>query len=115
MPDNWEDETGLDPLDASDGTIDTDRDGRDNRSEFVAGTDPNDDESTFVAEIEAGPELKWFGVSGRTYRLQAKAGLSAGPWAEVFEERHGADETIRIPVDGEDSNRVYRLEVTGPP
>ena len=40
MPDNWEQQYGLNPLDASDATIDSDGDGIANLTEFVNGTDP---------------------------------------------------------------------------
>lgn len=40
MPDDWEQQYGLNPLDASDASIDSDGDGIANRTEFVNGTDP---------------------------------------------------------------------------
>ncbi|MGD8593263.1 MAG: hypothetical protein PVF82_10555 [Gammaproteobacteria bacterium] len=40
LPDEWEQQYGLNPLDASDATIDSDGDGIANLTEFVNGTDP---------------------------------------------------------------------------
>ncbi|MCP4806780.1 MAG: hypothetical protein GY884_15665, partial [Proteobacteria bacterium] len=40
LPDSWEEDNGLDPLDAADATADGDADGRDNTVEFADGTDP---------------------------------------------------------------------------
>jgi len=40
MPDNWERRYGLNPLDPSDGNLDTDHDGYANIEEFLNGTDP---------------------------------------------------------------------------
>ena len=41
LPDGWEIDNGLDPDDPADAARDSDGDGRDNESEFLAGTDPN--------------------------------------------------------------------------
>ncbi|MFO8051151.1 MAG: carboxypeptidase-like regulatory domain-containing protein [Thermoplasmatota archaeon] len=46
MPDQWELEHGLDPRDPSDAFIDGDGDGYYNIEEYLAGTDPNDKESS---------------------------------------------------------------------
>jgi hypothetical protein len=43
MPDWWEDAHGLDKQNAADGNTDLDGDGRSNRAEFLAGTDPKKD------------------------------------------------------------------------
>ena len=42
MPDGWEQENGLDPLDPNDGDNDNDGDGLNNEDEYKYGTDPND-------------------------------------------------------------------------
>ena len=41
LPDTWEDDNGLDPLDASDASSDADADGRPATQEYADGTDPN--------------------------------------------------------------------------
>lgn len=46
MPDNWENQHGLDPLDADDANLDPDGDGLTNRIESQGGTDPNQAETS---------------------------------------------------------------------
>ena len=45
MPDEWEEQYGLNPLSNADANIDSDGDGRTNLQEFQEGTDPTDDTS----------------------------------------------------------------------
>ena len=49
MPDSWEIENGLDPLDAADASLDPDGDGLTNLEEYQGATDPN------VSDAEAQP------------------------------------------------------------
>lgn len=46
MPDSFEIENGLDPLDAADAFLDPDDDGATNLEEYIEGTDPNDGSSS---------------------------------------------------------------------
>jgi 3',5'-cyclic AMP phosphodiesterase CpdA len=121
--DGWEVAAGINPLDSSgpngkDG--DPDSDGFPNHAEQIAGTDPNDASSFLRLELtpEAGNRvfLRWFGQSGRIYRLEH------APTAE------GAFETIEdpsLPREGRDqeewfllplntTNRYYRLRAELP-
>ena len=41
MPDEWEARYGLNPQDASDGSLDKDKDGYTNVEEYLNGTDPS--------------------------------------------------------------------------
>lgn len=73
IPDDWEmqhfQEGACDPRD------DEDRDGMSNLSEFVAGTDPNDDLSVLAISVLSrnpdgdGAALSWQTVSGRKYQV----------------------------------------------
>ena len=60
MPTSWETLYGLDPLDASDATLDPDADGRDNLTEYLLGSDPLVPDSGVVAgkvliDLHSGP------------------------------------------------------------
>lgn len=67
---------GIDPL------ADPDGDGRNNLSEFIAGTNPVDPSSVFSLEIAAeavgGPRLTWFSIPGRVYTLRRSTDLDVG-------------------------------------
>jgi CubicO group peptidase (beta-lactamase class C family)/predicted dienelactone hydrolase len=84
MPDGWEWRHGLDLL-GDDATLDPDGDGADNRSEYVAGTDPGDPQSLFqclgtVPEgfPTPGNTLKWSSATGRVYTLRFATNLTTG-------------------------------------
>ena len=59
IPDGWEVQYGLDPLDVTDGGQDADHDGVLNAEEFANGSDPND-----MASIPAGTRYVDSGASG---------------------------------------------------
>ncbi|MDF7822656.1 hypothetical protein P4B35_01420 [Pontiellaceae bacterium B12227] len=54
-------------------TVDTDSDGFDNFSEFIAGTDPNDQSEWFsvngVSSFSSDVTIDWFSISGRVYSV----------------------------------------------
>jgi len=56
MPDDWELANGLNPLDASDASQDTDRDGVSNYDEYLAGSNPN--EARFTWDIDGDGTVK---------------------------------------------------------
>jgi uncharacterized protein len=69
---------------------DLDGDGADNRSEYVAGTDPNDPQSFFrclpipAAQFPlAGNVLRWPSATGRLYAIHAATNLLTGPDAVI--------------------------------
>jgi uncharacterized repeat protein (TIGR01451 family) len=59
MPDWWENENGLDPLDAGDADDDPDMDGLTNLEEFLGGTDPNELNPIFIDGFESGDVSAW--------------------------------------------------------
>lgn len=77
----------LDPAISGD-TADPDGDGWDNRSEYMAGTDPRDADSRF--EIlqggfltDAGYHVRFSTVAGRNYQVQYRDALNAGAWSDL--------------------------------
>jgi hypothetical protein len=93
LPDIWEWTHGFDPrsADGMDGPAgDPDRDGADNLSEYVAGTDPTDPQSFFLClPIPAAPfplagnVLRWPSAAGRLYAIHAATNLLTGPDAVI--------------------------------
>lgn len=88
LPDTWEWTHGFDPrtaLGADGGTGDADGDGSENRSERIAGTDPNNPRSLFhgldfrpTAFPSTGNIITWPSVTGRHYAIHAATNLLTG-------------------------------------
>lgn len=57
MPDSWEIENGLDPKDPDDAFLDSDKDGVSNLEEYLAGTDPQDKNSSPDKDDEGMSDL----------------------------------------------------------
>ena len=84
LPDAWELEQGLDPLDPRDARLDTDGDGFDNLAEFAAGTDPRDPRSRLTIEsVEARPggvTIRFTAIAGKSYSLQFSTAANGPSW-----------------------------------
>jgi hypothetical protein len=84
IPGNWMSQYGLE-TDGSDDFIDTDGDGMDNYSEWLAGTDPVDGQSYFFASYGPSVEtagdygLLWNSLTGRIYRIDRSTNLLENP------------------------------------
>lgn len=103
--------------------LDPDRDGQDNRFEWVAGQDPTDALSFFGftvgpvvgepdrAQIDFGPL-----VSGRNYTVQSSTSFEPGSWQAVVPVSQTDDGTERAVVDatGGDEEKFYRVAIEKP-
>lgn len=58
MPNDWEQQYGLNPLDASDAAIDSDGDGIANLTEFINGTDPTYYDATTPNKLDGNVEVQ---------------------------------------------------------
>jgi hypothetical protein len=120
MSDGWEHVHSLRPLDPADATENPDSDAHDNRSEYIADTDPHDRESLFrIAAISnAPPAAIWFTSSAaRVYTLWTCEALTGGVWRAVSGQsgipgRGGLD---RLTDTDLAPSRFYRLGVELPP
>jgi hypothetical protein len=114
MPDWWEHAYGFNPLDASDGNLDPDRDQASNDAEYLAGTDPADAHS--ILKINAvgidGQEVWWRFPTTSTRRYVAEAGSSvpSGPWSEIASlSGDGTLREIRHPVSSLPGAGFFRV------
>ncbi len=80
MPDPWEKDHGLDPLDPADAPADADGDGQPSLAEFLAGTDPRNPASllaiTGTTRSATGLQLTWWSVPGKSYRIESSDALA---------------------------------------
>ena len=125
LPDAWEAQyaagknghAGLNPA-TNDAKGDNDGDGRSNWEEYVAGTDPLDENSVFsvvaidvtgrVVSVTAGP-----GASGRKYSLMRTAELGeAADWKSVATVEGASDGgSVALPWKGTAVGGYFRVDV----
>ena len=85
LPDDWLWQYGLN-WDGSDDHADTDGDGMDNWSEFMAGTNPTNGASCLKLQISPGAVgtdaflLTWPSETGRWYRIESTVALPSTAW-----------------------------------
>ena len=115
IPDWWETARGLNPNSAADATQDKDGDGKTNREEFLAGTDPNDPTSVLravVAKVANGWKITFTAQSRKSYTVQYKNALPAATWTnlQTVAEQPGV-RTIDITDTsaGAQGTRFYRV------
>lgn len=82
MDDEWEGNNSLNPSDPSDGMGDADHDGTFNRSEFLLGSDPQDEEESFlittgmVSGASGEAVLVWRSFSNNYYTVEVSTNLT---------------------------------------
>lgn len=106
MPDWWEDEYGLDKTLADSG-LDFDEDGAPNFNEFLAGTQPNNQDSAFrIVSLQRetnSTRITWTTVLGKSYHLQTNA-LFNGSLSTNFVD---ASPLISAPADDYESTTNF--------
>ena len=90
MPDWWERSYALNPADPADARLDSDEDGQSNLQEFLAGTNPRNDRSSFRLAIipaadPAAIRIRFTAAAGRAYFIQSRSSLAVGAWTTVRE------------------------------
>ena len=84
IPDTWEDEHRLDPLDSADATLHSDGDGVDNFGEFMADTDPHDEASYLrITDLVAARVVVFPSRATRQYTLQTTEDLLSRNWTNL--------------------------------
>jgi len=119
LPDEWELANGLDPKSAggADGPLgDPDGDGSNNSHEYLAGTNPSDNQDFLQLDVNMTPAyciLSFNTILGRTYVVEATTDLSStNAWLQVAGgiNGNGLPTTVNDPLGT--SVRFYRLRVT---
>ena len=116
LPDAWEvEQFGSMAAAPSD---DPDGDGSDNFAEYIAGTDPNDEDSIFsISEFwvdEAGSHLAWESVEGRSYQVQLGTTPSTNAFLPISAPLIYPLNRFTDTVERIEANLFYRLEVDMP-
>lgn len=118
LPDCWETQMGLDPLDPSESNGvegDPDADGLANWQEFEGGTDPRAT-TLRILSIErraAGVELQFNQPAGRVVQLEAAKSIEAAAWEVIAIFPGQASARIAVATNlppGAASSRFYRVQ-----
>jgi hypothetical protein len=111
IPDEIEQSYGLSGSNPADALLDSDGDGINNRSEFLAGTDPTN--SLSYLRIEQGPgatTVSVAAVSNRTYTVQYTDNLNSGVWRRLGDIVARPNHRVESLSDsGWTTNRFYRV------
>jgi hypothetical protein len=118
LPGTWEAVNGLSDSDPSDALLDSDHDGQNNTSEFIAGTDPQNPASYFyLKSVQKNPsgaiEVRWDAVPGKLYRITYSPNLaqwfSFGPAGEITAT--GSEILFSDPSIPPATQRYYQTEI----
>jgi hypothetical protein len=113
LPDSWESLYGLNPGDGSDRDTDADQDGSSNYSEYLAGTDPTNNQSNLRVDIVSGgtgAQIRVGALADHTYTLQSSDDFGGNVWRRLIDivaQPVDRVETISDPTST--TNRYYRL------
>jgi beta-glucanase (GH16 family) len=87
IPNGWKQQYGLNPFDPTVAAADPDGDGQSNLQEFLAGTDPTNNASSFhvVSTLPQGPDIliTWMCGGNRTNVVQVVTGLVGGVYSNI--------------------------------
>jgi len=120
LPDKWEMANGTDRF-LADADADPDNDGATNMQEYLAGTDPQSDQSSLKVDqiaIHAGSVmLQFLAVSNHSYSVLFRNSLDTGMWARLGDLPARTTNRIEIIVDPEGmvTSRFYKLVTPGWP
>jgi hypothetical protein len=96
---------------------DPDADGYTNWQEYVAGTEPKDQQSVLRLQggVAAGsPELSFGTVSGRWYSVYSRTSLVSGAWSLLGSNVYGSGGSFQMTDTGKWSSVFYQLKVNLP-
>jgi hypothetical protein len=113
MPDSWETSFGLNASSNLDRNADTDGDTMLNWQEYIAGTDPTDNQSYLKIEAlaaAAGASVTFRALATKTYIVEYTDGLDGGLWVRLGAvPARAADRFETLPDPNWTPARFYRL------
>ena len=113
MPDSWESGFNLDPASNLDREADTDGDTMLNWQEYIAGTDPTDDQSYLKIEsLTAAPgvSVTFRALATKTYVVEYTDALAGGLWVRLGAvPARSTDRFETLPDPNWTPARFYRL------
>ncbi|MFC1499253.1 FG-GAP repeat domain-containing protein [Verrucomicrobiota bacterium] len=118
MPDWWENRYLPEGTNAT-ASGDGDADGSDNLSEYLAGTNPTNEDSVLAfvvsncaATSEENLEIKWYSVSNKYYSLNLCTNLLQSPWVTVASNIPATAPINVVTVRPSNTNAIfYRVKV----
>ena len=117
VPDEWEFAYNFSTNNAGDATIDTDGDTMTNLEEYIAGTDPRDEQSYLKVDtisVAGSAALSFLARSNKTYTIQFNSELSSSGWLNFTNALSRPTNRVEIIVDpASTAGRVYRLLTPG--
>lgn len=110
LPDDWQQLFWADQSVWPDRNEDSDGDGASNLTEFLAGTDPTDQNSVLAASIEklgSNVWLRWASRPGSIYRVQTTTTTSN--WIDYGNSRFAPDSTDTVIISGVGDSAIFRI------
>ena len=113
LPDDWETANGLNSSDPNDPGADSDGDSMTNGEEYIAGTDPQDEESYLRVDRVGASQpatIEFLAVSNRTYSVQFTDSLTNTTWSSLADIGARTTNHVEVVVDPNPGpSRYYRL------
>jgi hypothetical protein len=117
VPDEWEIAYNFSTNNTGDAIIDTDGDTMTNLEEYIAGTDPRDDQSYLKVDtisVAGSATLNFIARSNKTYTIQYNSELALSGWVNFTNALSRPTNRVETVVDpGLSPGRVYRLITPG--
>jgi hypothetical protein len=115
IPDDWELAHGLDPFDQDDALLDSDKDGKTNLEEYLAGTNPQMFDGlkivSLALEQDNSCKLVLHGGVGETYAIESSTNLFQ--WFELTSFMcTNASQEVTVPLPESSPMSFYRVRTT---